>query len=301
MAVAQPSLYLKWLAFRELLRPPQSNAEIGTKLWGPDDGPSRFSKLLRGDYGCEPEVATALAETVNKRIGVVRAAARQSDPPAHVFKGADFDLPVLEFARLLVNTTKIVDGEALDRSHRALLSEFSPAPAASGPRLAIEHYGTSRYFEGAVSASEGPPVFEIGRHKGLFAIEGMPAEQLANKPKVYAMFTRDTAMAGKRIWDVTFADAVRWFPSPFEPTIEGGRLLLMPEPKPVQPVVGRFHLTVTVVLDPAVISRLDPRRQLSAPGPLDEEETARFLTNLNRVGKSHPKALAVCAGDYVVR
>jgi hypothetical protein len=301
MATPQPSLYLKWLAFRELLRPPQSNAEIGTRLWGPDDGPSRFSKLLRGDYGCEPEVATALAETVNKRIAVVRAAARHSDAPEHVFKGSDFDLPVLEFARLLVNTTKIVDPEALDRSHRALLSEFSPVPATSGPRLAIEHYSTSRYFEGAVSASEGPPIFEIGRHKGLFAIEGMAPEHLAGKPKVYALFARDTSMAGKRIWDVSFADAVRWFPSPFEPTIDGGRLLLMAEPKPVLPVVGRFHLTAAVVLDPAVINRLDPRRQSSEPGPLDEEETARFLTNLSRLSKSHPKALAVCAGEYVVR
>src|SRR5438552_15698078 len=112
-------------------------------------------------------------------------------------------------------------------------------------------------------------------------------------PKIYALFSRDTSITGKRIWDVPFSEAVRWFPSPFEPTIDGKRLLLMPEPKPVQPVIGRFHLTVVVVFEPTAIGRLDPRRPIPAPAPLDEEETARFLTNLNRLTKSHANALAV--------
>ncbi|MBX9590376.1 MAG: hypothetical protein K2X43_13800 [Hyphomonadaceae bacterium] len=301
MAAALPSLYLKWLVFRELLRPPQSNAEIGTRIWGPDDGPSRFSKLLRGDSGCDPEVAAELAEAVNKRIAMVRSANKQSDPPAHVFRGSDFELPVLEFARLLVMATKVIEPDAMDRSHRALLSEFAPARGVPGPRLAIEPVGTGRYFEGATSASEGPPVFEIGRHKGLFAVEGLPPERLAQGPKVYALFARDTSMTGKRIWDVPFSEAVRWFPSPFEPTVDGARLLLMPEPKPVQPVIGHFHLTVALVFEPAVIGRLDPRRPVGAPAPLDEEETARFLTNLHRLMKSHANALAVCGGEYIVR
>lgn len=220
MAAAVPSLYLKWLAFRELLRPPQSNAEIGTRIWGPDDGPSRFSKLLRGDSGCEAEVASELADAVNKRIAVVRSANKQKDAPGHVFRGTDFELPVLEFARLLVTATQVIEPDSLDRSHRALLSEFAPARGATGPRLAIEHVGTGRYFEGATSASEGPPVFEIGRHKGLFAVDGLAPERLAQKPKVYALFARDTSMTGKRIWDVPFSEAVRWFPSPFEPTVD---------------------------------------------------------------------------------
>jgi hypothetical protein len=301
MAAALPSLYLKWLAFRELLRPPQSNAEIGTRIWGPDDGPSRFSKMLRGDTGCDAEVASQLADTVNKRIAVVRSANRQSAPPSHLFKGSDFELPVLEFARLLVGATKVIEPDALDRSHRAILAEFSPGRGTKEPRLAIEHVATSRYFEGATSASDGPPVFEIGRHKGLFAVEGLPPERIAQKPKVYALFARDTVMTGKRIWDVPFSEAVRWFPSPFEPTIEGKRLLLMPEPKPVLPVVGHFHLTVVVVFDPAIMGRLDPRRPLGGPTPLDEEETARFLTNLNRLLKSNANALAICGGEYIVR
>src|SRR5689334_14717999 len=151
MAAALPSLYLKWLAFRELLKPPQSNAEIGTRIWGADDGPSRFSKLLRGDTGCDGEVTSELAETVNKRIAMIRSANKQTDRPGHVFRGTDFELPVLEFARLLVTATRVIEPDALDRSHRALLSEFAPARGAKGPRLAIEHVGTGRYFEGATS------------------------------------------------------------------------------------------------------------------------------------------------------
>jgi hypothetical protein len=182
-----------------------------------------------------------------------------------------------------------------------LISEFAPAYSASGPRLAIEHFGTGRFFEGAASASSGPKIFEIGRHKGQFAVEGMPPEHLSGKPKLYALFARDTAMTGKRIWDVPFSEAVRWFPSPFDPVLEGGRLLLMPEPKPVQPVIGHFHLTVAVVLDPAIIGRLDPRGADGASAPLDEEETARFLTNLARLTRSRSNALAVCSGEYIVR
>ena len=301
MANALPSLYLKWLAFRELLRPPQSNAEIGTRLWGPDDGPSRLSKMLRGDYGCEASVASELADLVNKRVAIVRAAKGRNKAPAHVFKGSDFEVPVLEFARLLVATTEVIEPDLLDRSHRALLSEFTPVRASSGPRLAIEHVGVGRFFEGAQSAADGPPVFEIGRHKGLFAVEGVPAERLTQKPKVYALFARDTSTTGKRIWDVPFSESVRWFPSPFEPTIDGERILLMSEPKPVQPVIGHFRLTAVVVLEPSVIGRLDPRGAAAACAPLDEEETARFLTNLNRMSRSHTNAVAVCGGEYIVR
>jgi hypothetical protein len=94
---------------------------------------------------------------------------------------------------------------------------------------------------------------------------------------------------------------VRWFPSPFEPLVEDGRILLTPEPRPVQPVLGHFHLSVVVVTEPSVLSRLDPRGAAPPTDIMDEEQTARFLTNLSRVGKSHPNALALCTGDYIVR
>ena len=261
------SLYLKWLAFRELLRPPQSNAEIGTRIWGPDDGPSRFSKLLRGDYGCDAGIASELADTVNKRIAVVRAAKARNRPPSHVFVGSDFEVPVLEFARLLVTATEVIEPDLLDRSHRALLSEFAPARVTPGPRLAIEHVGTGRFFEGTEAASDGPPVLRDRPAQGPLCRGRRAARQLAD-PKVYTLFARDTSMAGKRIWDVRFSEAVRWFPSPFEPTIEGGRMLLMAQPKPVEAVIGRFRLTVVVVFEPSAIGRLRPARRASTCAPL---------------------------------
>lgn len=305
MATAIPNLFLKWLAVRELLRLPQSNAEIATRLWGPDDGPSKFSKMLRGDYGCEPDVAAELADVVNKRIAIVRGAAGRHEAPDYAFRPVDFEAPVLGFARRIVETTGVIDPDALDRTHKALVKEFSPdapgAAGASGLHVAIEQYGTTRFFEGAAAAASGPPVFEIGRHKGLFAIEGLPPEDADRPLKVYVMFARDPSIQGARLWDLPFEDAIRWLPSPFEPVVEGGRILLMKEPKPVQPIPGRFRLTAIVVRDPAVLSRLDPRGAKASAAPLDEEETARLLTNLTRVAKSHANAVAYCGSDYVVR
>lgn len=303
MANAIPNLFLKWLAVRELLRLPQSNAEIATRLWGPDDGPSKFSKMLRGDYGCEPDVAGELADVVNKRVAVVRGAAGRSEPAPYAFRSHDFEAPVLSFTRQIIDATEVIDQDVLDRSHKALVREFSPdAPNTPGSlSVAIEQYGTTRFFEGASAAASGPPVFEIGRHKGLFAIDGLPAEAASGALKVYVMFSRDPSILGGRIWDMTFQDVVRWLPSPFEPTVEGGRILLMREPKPVQPVPGRFRLTAIVVRNPDILGRLDPRGGNASAAPLDEEETARFLTNLARLTKSHANAVGFCGSDYVVR
>lgn len=304
MAAAIPNLFLKWLAVRELLRLPQSNAEIATRLWGPDDGPSKFSKMLRGDYGCEPDVAGELAEVVNRRIAIVRGAAGRHDAAPYQFRPVDFEAPALAFTRQIVSATEVIDADALDRTHKALVRELGPdvpATPGGGPHLAIEQYGTSRFFEGATAAASGPPVFEIGRHKGLFAIEGLPPEDLRRPLKLYVMFSRDPAPTGARIWDISFQDAVRWLPSPFEPTVENGRILLMREPKPVQPIPGRFRLTAIVVRDPAVLPRLDPRGSRAASAPLDEEETARLITNMTRVAKSHAHAVAFCSSDYLVR
>ncbi|WP_439575862.1 hypothetical protein [Phreatobacter sp.] len=304
MAAAIPNLFLKWLAVRELLRLPQSNAEIATRLWGPDDGPSKFSKMLRGDYGCEPDVAGELAEVVNKRIAIVRGAAGRHDPAGYQFRPTDFEAPALDFTRQVITATEVIDPDALERTHKALVRELGPDVPASpggGPHLAIEQYGTTRFFEGATAAAAGPPVFEIGRHKGLFAIDGLLPEDLDRPLKLYVMFSRDPGPSGQRIWDITFQDAVRWLPSPFDATVEGGRILLMREPKPVQPITGRFRLTAIVVRDPAVLPRLDPRGARATSAPLDEEETARLITNMTRVAKSHANAVAFCSSDYLVR
>jgi hypothetical protein len=301
MANAIPNLYLKWIAVKELLNP-RSNAEIATGLWGPDDGPSKFSKMLRGDYGCEPDVASELAEIVNKRLIAVRAVKGRSEPPRGSFRGSDFELPVLEFTRRIVEAAEVIDADTLARAHKALMSELTvEAGQKGGPQLAIEKFSISRFFEGVETAAEGPPVFEIGRDKGLFAVDGLADSLLRRPMKAYAVFARDPTPAGGWLWETQFGQTVRWLPSPFAPIVEKDRVLLMNEPKPVQPVVGHFHVTVVLVFDDAAIGRLDPRGSAPPSQGLDEEETARFLTNLSRVAKSHPKAMALCAGEYVVR
>jgi hypothetical protein len=302
MATAIPNLYLKWLAVRELLNPPQSNAELAARLWGADEGPPKFSKMLRGDYGCEIDVAVELAEVVNKRLLAVRALKGQTAPLQHAFRSSDFDLPVADFVKRIIACAQVIDDGALDHLHRALVAEFAPAPARlNGPQLAIERFAGTRFFEGVQSASEGPPVFEIGRHKGQFAVDGLSRELLQGEIKAYAFIARDAAQSGARFWDEPFGQNIRWFPSPFSPTTAGDRVLLMPEPKPVQPVVGYFHATTVLAFDESVIRRLDPRGAGAPTQALDEQETARFLTNMSRVVKSHPKAVTVCSGTYIVQ
>ena len=46
---------------------------------------------------------------------------------------------------------------------------------------------------------------------------------------------------------------------------------------------------------------VDPVATGYSRSALDEEETARFLTNLSRLTKSRPNALSVCGGEYIVR
>lgn len=301
MAKAIPNLYLKWLAFRELLQPAFSNAEIAARLWGPDDGPSRFSKLLRGDYGCESDVADELAEIVNRRIAAVRGAKGQGPAPTPPLRGVDLEAPTFEFARRIVEATEVIDSGQLERAHRALIAPFMPEAPEAGVSLAIERFALSRFFEGVEAPPSGPTVFEVGRHKGLFAVEGLPEEDLRRPPLAYALFARDVGPIGGAVWDAPFGETVRWIASPFRPVAADRRLLLFPEPKPVQASEGRFRVTAVFVRDEGILGRLDPRGAGASPRALDEEETARFLTNLPRVAKTHGGALVVCAGEYMVR
>jgi len=70
----------------------------------------------------------------------------------------------------------------------------------------------------------------------------------------------------------------------------------MPEPKPVQPVVGHFHLTVVVVFEPG-----RDRQTRSAPAARRLRAARRGGNRevpLNRLMKSQANALAVCGGEY---
>jgi hypothetical protein len=146
------------------------------------------------------------------------------------------------------------------------------------------------------SGGDGPVVFEAGRHLGRLAIEGLARDPLA----VYALFARDPAPAGLRLWELKWGETVLWLPSPFAAKRRDGVLPLMADAQPVKPVPGRFSVTAVMVLDKAGAANLDPRGETPPSAALDEAQTTRFLTNLRRIMKRKPEALAVASNEYVV-
>jgi hypothetical protein len=75
---------------------------------------------------------------------------------------------------------------------------------------------------------------------------------------------------------------------------------ILMEPQPVRPVPGRFLVTAVLVLEGDAVGRLDPRGAKPPTSPLDELETARFLTNLRRLAKRMPASVAVATNEYRV-
>src|SRR5262245_12341187 len=138
---AIPNLFLKWRAFREIVGQPLSDAQIGTSIFGPNEGAAKFSKLLYGDYGCSTEVRTELIQIVNRRVEGYRKA-RGLAPDGNIqFRTSDLELPVYEFTRRIVSAAGQVDPDALDRAHNALLKEMSPTfDAPNEARLVIERF-----------------------------------------------------------------------------------------------------------------------------------------------------------------
>lgn len=295
---AIPNLYLKWRIFREIIGLHQSDAEIAGKIFGENDGAVKFSKLLKGDYGCTPEVAAEVMDVINRRLETYRKAQGLAPRGTTVLSAGDIGLPVYEFTQRLVAAA---DGKiapnALERAHRLLLEEMAPhIPGADAAlRLKIERYLSDRLFAPFVPAGgNGPIVFEAGRHLGGLAIEGLSKDPIA----AYVLLTRDPAPQ-QHLWEMKFGETVLWLPSPFCPVRRDGVHVLM-EPQPVSPVPGRFLVTAVLLLDGDATGRLDPRGAKPPPGSLDELETTRFLTNVRRLAKRRPASIAVATNEYRV-
>lgn len=294
-----PNLYLKWRLFRELVGVPQSDAQIGSIIFGEGrDGAPKFSKLLYGDYGCSPEIADVLADFINRRLDLSRKSRSVAPPEAGSLSPSDLSATVYDFARRITEAGAITDREALDRAQDALLQEIVPAaPSNHMPRLVMERYGMGRFFEPFVSSDEeGPVVFVPGKHKGRLAIVGIDREPAMT----YTFLVRDPRPAGQRSWDLKWGDTLRWIPAPSRPRLENGTLPLMADAFPVLPVKGRFLATSILVWDPAIQPLLDPRGADAAPAALSEEETSRLLTNLRRLQKRRPDGVTAWGAEYVV-
>lgn len=295
-----PGLYLKWRAFRELVGMPLPESEIAFRLFGEGNWESsapKFSKLLYGDYGFSLDTATELAAIVNKRLEV-SLGARGLSGLTEPLVPSDFTLPLYEFIRRIQSAARIEDDETLDRAHDALLGELAPGGNPQGPvRLVIEKFAGNRSFDGFLpSGGDGPIVFEAGRHKGRIAVRGIDREPAM----AYTLLARDTRPVGFRCWQMNWRDTILWLPSPSLPRLVEGQLLLMPEAAPVQPAPGRFLATTVLLWDADGRKLLDPRGTAAVPGALDEDETARFLTNLRRLQRRDSGAVTVLSAEYIV-
>lgn len=309
LMTAIPNLYLKWRAFRELADVKDADNWIGKEVFrteDPSDGAQRFSKLLRGDLGCSQAVGENLTHFMNDWVTRVRSRADRPASLSHTaaLVPADLELPVLAFASRLIAVLGTPAEKNLDRAHRALLRDMTldASSVSDGPQLVVERYAAGRSFMSArPSGGDGPVVFEAGKDKGQLAIIAADAAPLG----AYTFFTRDPAPIGKRLWDLSWGEAVMWLPSPMEPKLVQGRLTLLPRAEPVRPAGGRFIVTCALVWRKEAIERLDPRGKAPVAGIMDEGQTSRFLTNLRRLTEDKFKkwqdAVTVSQAEYVVK
>jgi hypothetical protein len=296
MAAPLPNLYLKWRVFREMIGHAQSDKQIAEKIYGPD-GAIKFTRLLYGDAGVSPAIASELIGVVNQRLEVYRKAQQLPAQGKTVLSALDLGLPVYEFARqLLAAADAKVSSDALERTHRTLLEEIAPRSTAAMPLLKIERYSLEKAFESVLpSGGDGPIKFRAGRDTGRLVVEGSSREPAA----AYVLFVRDTAPLGRHLWELAWGETVGWLSSPFKPTRHQKAYVLM-DTQPVRADAGRFLVTAVLLYDPDLIVELDPRGTKAIPGALDEMETARFLTRLRRLEKSRAKDLVVACNEYVV-
>ncbi len=312
---ALPNLHLKWIAFQELADAKGKDAWIGQHVFGASDGAQRFSKLLRGDLGCSPAVAQSLTRFMNEWISNVRTragATAKNQPTTTLLAPVDLELPVLTFvARLIALLGPAATGN-IERAHKALLESMTlgaprgraPESLSEGvqPRLQIERFGRDRSFpEAKASGGDGPVVFEVGKHTGQLAVINAKGPPIA----AYTVFARDPAPIGKRVWDLSWGEVVMWIPAPARPLFSDGRVVLLPQAQPVNPMPGRWIVTCTLVWKRDAVGHLDPRGEGMSPTVLDEVETSRFLTNMRRMTEDKRKqwdgAISVSQAEYVVK
>ena len=295
-----PNLYLKWHGFRELTDCVDTDKDVGIHLFRHEDGAEPFSKLLRGDLGCASDIAEALTRYMNERVSAI--ASRTGGPAApRALMPADLELPTLAFIARLTEALPKLPEERLDRAHKALVRDLTVSVPVGQPyQLAVERYAIDRTFEGLLpSGGQGPMVFVAGRHKGQIAALGVPREPIA----AYTLFTRDPAPAGQRLWELAWGETVLWLPSPSRPSLQQGRLLLMPRAEAVMPTPGQFHVTTALVWKDDALKALEPRPASTPAGSLDERETALFLTRLRRMADDRRRrwegAVSILTASYV--
>jgi hypothetical protein len=297
------NLYLKWDVFKSLIGSARTNVQIAQAIFDRREGADiLFSRMLKGDSGCEPSVASELVRVINACIDVHRHDRKLADNDSNRITVEDLlYLPIFEFTRRLIAVAELADGldkDALDAAHRTLLGDLAPRrPRNALPHLAVKRYASDRMFVGMLpSGGDGPIAFEAGRHLGQLTVEGITEDPIA----AYAFVARDPQSLGYRLWDLSWQETLLWLPSPFTPTRVGETLHLMPTPQPLERVPGRFLVTAVFVFDRDALAELDPRGPAPDAGALDEPQTARFLTKMGRLAKRKRSPIVVATNEYSV-
>jgi hypothetical protein len=305
-----PTLYLKWKAFRGLIEDRRSDADIARIVFeNEDQSPQLFSRLLHGDASCRLDIASRLVEEViNECVAAHRRAHGHAETKG--LSAGDLWLPSYEFVRKLVAAAGTVTPSKLDALEQSLLHALAPPGGGSdqAPKLAIRRFDKERSFAGLVkSGGEGPIEFEPGLHMGQVVIEDLAEDPQA----IYAFWTRNPyPLSGKRLWELDWGDTVLWLPSPIKLPRTGNTLTLTPL-REVMPTLGRFVVTAVLVFDEEVLEDLDPRGTAPVPAALDESQTARFITNMRRLEnpaarrrtrkwRSKGPPLQIAANEYIV-
>jgi hypothetical protein len=304
-----PNLYLKWAVFKDLIQPAQSDAQIAKTLFADQFGvqdasesnrPILFSRMLRGEYGMQPEIASKLAKRMNASIEVYRGDHDLGGPPERPLAAADLYSSLFEFMRRLINAVETSDPDELTRVQQRLFHYLAPkGPEGNPAKLLVQRMAIHRFEP--FQKPPGPVIFNPGRDVGQLSIEGLVKAPVA----AYAFIARDPGPKHK-LWDLPWRDSILWMPSPFELIPADGRFNLFPAPQPLKRdedgkfITGRFIVTAAVVLDKRALAELDPRGKEVSPGILDENQTATFLTNARRLAERKNPPLMLATNEYTV-
>jgi hypothetical protein len=314
-----PNLYLKWAAFRTLVKPAQPDVQIAKALFADQFGvrgakgnrPILFSRMLRGEYSLQPEIAGKLATRMNASIEVYRGDHNLGGSSDKRLSANDLYSPLNEFTRRLIeavadrNVLNEVQqkffSEELTRTQQELLDILAPkGPEGNPAKLLVQRVATDRFIgDPKPSGGQGPVIFDPGSDMGQLSIEGLSEAPIA----AYTFFARDPGPE-RWFWDLNWGDTVRWLDSPFKPIPAGGRFNLFPTPQKIESIGGRFLVTTAIVLDKGALAELDPRGADAAPGALNENQTAMFLTEARRLanpkGKGKRPRVMLATSEYRV-
>jgi hypothetical protein len=233
---------------------------------------------------------------MNAVIDVYRRDRKLPVPSPNSLSPDDLYSPLFDFTRNLVAAIEQPDPDDLLRTHRRLLDELSPKTQGNPARLLVERFASDRVIEGMrPSGGDGPVIFRAGHDSGQLSIQGLNRDPIA----AYTLVARDPSPESW-VWDSNWGESIFWIPSPFKPIRAENRYNLLPHPRKVQPVTGRFVVTALLVLEQNVLAKLDPRGPNAVAAALDENQTAKFLTQAKRLARGQNAPVVVATNEYRV-